>query len=380
LKRASDLKSKFLSGISHELRTPLNSIVSLTRILLQRIDGELTSEQEKQVTFILRSALNLTDLVNDLLDLAKIEAGRLTVKPGEFSVGELFAALRGVFRPLVMNDNVQLTFRDDTDSAALVTDEGKLSQILRNLIANALKFTDNGSVTVTAEPSPDSKEVIFSVIDTGIGIAESDFGLIFEEWGQVDSPRQRKLKGSGLGLPLSKKLAELLGGSIALSSEVGKGSTFTVRIKRKLVEEEPESESLRPPQHAGQVLVIDDDEVFRYVLRRKLESFTNAAITEASSGEDGIRAIKRSDPKLVFVDLMMNGMTGIEVLRRLEDEGLLSERKVFVVTSKRLEDNEINDLKALNVRWFSKSQLNEDSFSLAVEQAALDLGLSDTHH
>ena len=150
LRRASELKSRFLSNMSHEFRTPLNSILALSRLLMDRTDGPLTVEQERQVTYIRRSAESLTELVNDLLDLAKVEAGKLEIRPSYFTIGELFGALRGVMKPLQQNDAVDLIFEDVTDCPPLFTDEAKLAQILRNLISNALKFTERGEVRVAA--------------------------------------------------------------------------------------------------------------------------------------------------------------------------------------------------------------------------------------
>ena len=148
LRRADELKSKFLSNMSHEFRTPLNSVLALSRLLLARTDGDLTSEQEKQVQFIRKAAESLTELVNDLLDLAKVEAGKTVVTPVEFTAEDLFGALRGMLRPLLVGDAVALIFEDATDVPLLYTDEGKVSQILRNFLSNAIKFTETGEVRV----------------------------------------------------------------------------------------------------------------------------------------------------------------------------------------------------------------------------------------
>ena len=150
LQRASELKSKFLSNMSHEFRTPLNSILALSRILLDRLDGDLTREQEKQVQFIRRSADNLLELVNDLLDLAKVEAGKITVRPVHFDVGVLFGSLRSVLKPLLVSQRVELVFEDPEGIPPLFSDESKVAQILRNFISNALKFTERGEVRVCA--------------------------------------------------------------------------------------------------------------------------------------------------------------------------------------------------------------------------------------
>jgi signal transduction histidine kinase len=231
LARASQLKTAFLSGITHELRTPLNSILNMTRILLARMDGDLNAEQQLQVTLIQRAATTLTDLVADLLDLARIEAGKTEVRLASFTVTDLFGALRGMFRPLMTSDEVALTFEAPEHEVTLTTDEGKLSQILRNLISNAIKFTERGEIRVVAEMEP-GDSLVFSVTDTGIGIAPEDQARIFEEFTQVENPLQKHVRGTGLGLPLSRKLAGLLGGRLELHSTPGLGSRFELRLPR----------------------------------------------------------------------------------------------------------------------------------------------------
>ena len=230
LRHASELKSRFLSYMSHEFRTPLGSIRSMARILLDRMDGPLNAEQDKQVRFMQDSAAELTEMVNDLLDLAKIEAGRVTISPAWFEMVDLFAALRGMFKPILTSDSVSLVMEEPVDVPRIYTDDKKLSQILRNFIANALKFTHEGEVRVTAHGDAAADTVTFSVSDTGIGIAKEYHAAIFQDFVQVDSPIQKRLRGTGLGLSLSKKIAELLGGGVAVESELGKGSTFSVTI------------------------------------------------------------------------------------------------------------------------------------------------------
>ena len=229
LREASELKSRFLSYMSHEFRTPLGSIRSIARILLDRLDGPLTPEQERQVRFVQSSAAELTDMVNDLLDLAKVEAGRVTISPAWFEMVDLFSALRGMFKPILTSDAVSLIFEEPVGVPHVYTDDKKVSQILRNFISNALKFTSRGEVRVSARSAGD-EAVIFSVVDSGIGIAREYHAAIFEDFVQVDSPIQKRLRGTGLGLSLSKRLAELLGGSVGVESEPGVGSTFWVTL------------------------------------------------------------------------------------------------------------------------------------------------------
>jgi signal transduction histidine kinase len=233
LRHATELKSRFLAYMSHEFRTPIASFQSLTRLLLARTDGPLTAEQEKQIRFISDTAAEFSDMVNDLLDLAKVEAGRVEINTAWFEMVDLFSALRGMFRPVVVNPEVNLVFEEPQGMPRLFTDDRKLSQILRNFISNALKFTVQGDVRVSAVLNDDAT-VTFAVADTGIGIAEDAHGSIFQDFVQVDSPLQKRWRGTGLGLSLSKRIAELLGGSVGFISELGKGSTFWVTLPAEL--------------------------------------------------------------------------------------------------------------------------------------------------
>jgi signal transduction histidine kinase len=233
LRRATELKSRFLAYMSHEFRTPIGSIRSIARLLLDRVDGPLTSEQERQVVFIQQTAAEFSDMVDDLLDLAKVEAGRVEISPAWFEMVDLFSALRGMFKPVLTNPDVHLVFEEPADVPKLYTDDRKLSQILRNFISNALKFTPRGEVRVSARKEAEGL-VTFSVRDTGIGIAPEFQQSVFQDYSQVDSPLQKRLRGTGLGLSLSKRLAELLGGGVAMESEPGVGSVFSLTIPVQL--------------------------------------------------------------------------------------------------------------------------------------------------
>ena len=232
LRRANRLRAQFMSYMGHEFRTPLDSILALSGLLLNRVDGELTEEQEKQVSYIRRSAHDLLGLVDDLLDTARVEAGKAAVHPAPFTVAELFNALRATLRPLLVGESTQLVFDDASRLPPLLTDEPKVAQILRNLVSNALKFTEAGEVRVSARVLADER-VSFRVADTGVGIAAEDQARIFEDFAQVDGEVQRRRRGTGLGLPLSRKLAELLGGTLGVRSEPGRGSAFTLELPRE---------------------------------------------------------------------------------------------------------------------------------------------------
>ncbi|HEX4549675.1 MULTISPECIES: sensor histidine kinase KdpD [unclassified Pseudomonas] len=229
LRQASDLKSRFLSYMSHEFRTPLGSILSINSLLADELDGPLSPEQHKQVAFVSSAARELSDMVDDLLDLAKIEAGRISISPAWFDMFDLFSALRGMFRPIVDASAVDLIFEEPVGLPRLYTDDKKLAQILRNFISNSLKFTTRGEVRVSARLEGSDK-VRFAVSDTGIGIAAELHGALFEDFSQVDSPLQKRLRGTGLGLSLCKRFAALLGGEVGMDSTPGVGSTFFVII------------------------------------------------------------------------------------------------------------------------------------------------------
>jgi signal transduction histidine kinase len=229
LRKATELKSRFLAYMSHEFRTPISAIRSVARLLSDRVDGPLTPEQSKQVGFVDTTATELADMVDDLLDLAKIEAGRVEISPAWFEMVDLFSALRGMFRPVLHNPSTALIFEEPEGLPKLYTDDRKLSQILRNFVSNALKFTPQGEVRVSATRSGEHA-VRFSVSDTGIGIAPEHHAAVFDDFSQVDSPVQKRLRGTGLGLSLSRQLATLLGGHVEVASELGKGSVFSVTL------------------------------------------------------------------------------------------------------------------------------------------------------
>ena len=335
LKDASELKSRFLSNVSHEFRTPLNSILALSRLLLDHVDGPLTHEQERQVGYIRKAAESLAELVNDLLDLAKVEAGKIDVRPVPFRVDELFGGLRGALKPLQTSDAVSLTFEDPPpELPALFTDEAKVSQILRNFISNALKYTKSGEVRVTAGFNPASGMIAFTVRDTGIGIAPEHHASIFEEFVQVHNPLQSRNKGTGLGLPLSRRLAALLGGEVRLESEPGQGSAFALVI--------PRSHGTRPVQDTAtapaaserrpRVLVIDDEEAFRYVLRQYIGD-PGYEVIEASDGSEGLRKAREILPEAIVLDLQMPRLDGYSVLAELAADPRTSGIAVAVATS-----------------------------------------------
>jgi signal transduction histidine kinase len=326
LRAASEMKTRFLSQMTHEFRTPLNSVIALSRLLLDRVDGELNAEQARQVEYIRRSAQGLLDMVNDLLDLAKVEAGKVDVRPVEFAVEDLFAALRGALKPLQTNPHVDLVFRAAEGLPSIHADEAKVAQVLRNFIANALRFTDAGRVTVGAALDDAARRVVFTVEDTGIGIAPEHQRMIFDEYTQVDTGRQRG--GTGLGLPLCRQLAALMGGEVGVDSEPGRGSTFRLALPLRFGEAAPR----RDGGPLRRLLLVDDEESFRYVLRHIAED-AGVQVVEAADGAAGLALAREQRPDLVVMDLRMPRMDGFELLGQLRVDAQLSATPVIVCTS-----------------------------------------------
>lgn len=325
VRQASEERSRFLSNVTHELRTPLSSILALSRLLLTGDGRGVDEEQATQIKYIQKSAQDLYDFVSDLLDIAKFEAGKTQVHPSDFEIRDLFGALRGMFRPLATDPAVKLTFVHDA-FPTLHTDEGKLGQILRNLISNALKFTEHGRVEVAGTYDKATRTATFTVTDTGIGIAPEDLSRIFDEFAQVTRGGDRSERGTGLGLPLSRTLATVLGGELTAESEPGRGSTFKLTVPI----------AYRPPSaHAGpalRALVVDDDAISRYVVKEQLERL-GWSVIEAANGEMGFALLQEGAADVAVIDLLMPGTSGFELLARLREDPSLRRIPVAVRTS-----------------------------------------------
>src|SRR5262245_17355137 len=338
LRRADELKTRFLSNMSHEFRTPLNSILALTHFLLDGTDGRLGEEQTKQVGFIRKSAENLSELVNDLLDLAKVEAGKTVVRPSEFSVQNLFGALRGMLRPLLVGDAVALVFEEVADLPMLESDEGKISQILRNFISNALKFTEHGEVRVSATYNDQTDRITVTVSDTGIGIASQHHQTIFQEFTQIENPLQHKSKGTGLGLPLSKRLAELLGGEVKIESELGMGARFSLVVPRiyqapAALQDGQIAEKLEP--HRLTVVALEDNPADFAALQTILRGSAYQLVGARTIAE-ARRAAIQHQPRAVLLDVMIGDNFSWDLLKEWKGAPELAHVPVIVISA--LED------------------------------------------
>ncbi len=351
-------KSQFMANMSHELRTPLNSVIGFANILMKDKDERLEKQQKEFLSRILANGKHLLSLINEILDLSKIEAGRMEVVPETVDLGELVRETVSQLEGQAAGRPVKLRSELPEGLRSFRTDPGKLKQVLINLVGNALKFTEEGSVTIRVEAEDESGEpAAIHVADTGPGIPDDRLGAIFEAFQQVEAGTTRRFGGTGLGLTISRSLCHLLGYHITVESEVGAGSTFSIRFhpspdggnvgSEAADEAEGPLQELGPPPparwapspsgdpasglHGCTVLVVDDEPDSRYLLQHYLEDAGCRVIT-ASDGVEGLDRARRDQPDLITVDLMMPRMSGWELLRAVRDDERLRNIPVVVVS------------------------------------------------
>ena len=298
LREASEAKNRFWANISHELRTPLNSIIGLTRLLADPGGGSLDPEQLHQVDLIQNAGRTLLALVNDLLDVAKAESGRLRIDPATVALPALLGRLRGLVRPMAEGRPIEVIVSDEGAPDSVLTDELALTAILRNLLANGIKYTNSGEVRLSVRTAGPRLEIV--VADTGIGIPAGQQLRVFEEFYQVPGVRRG---GTGLGLSYARRLAGLLGGDLTLTSEPGAGTTVVLSLPHG-------------PAEVGTVLIADDDPGFRQVLRALLAGIADRVI-ETEDGDRALAAATKDNVDLVLTDLRMPGLDGAALLRQL---------------------------------------------------------------
>lgn len=357
LEKAYRVKSDFLASMSHELRTPLNSIIGFSSVLLGPTGDPLTPDQRMAMEKVLRNGKHLLQLINDILDFSKLEAGRMTVNVESDDIPNIIANTVMTIEMLVKQKNLMLKQEIEPDLPMMKTDILKVKQIIVNLLSNAVKFTEKGEILLSVK-QPAKGTVSFAVKDSGIGIEEKNVHLVFEEFQQIDSSHSRKYKGTGLGLPISRRLARMLGGDLVAESEFGHGSTFILTIPAEFSEEQSKAEqpaaakqiapkrkeqpSLKQvisetvgPESGTKILCIDDDPDALEILRSYLvpEGYN---VTVALSGDEGIKLVKKIKPSLITLDIMMPQKDGWQVLRELKRD---SEAKSIPVIIHSMIDN-----------------------------------------
>ena len=322
LQRASALKDRFLASVSHELRTPMTVILGFTGALLRGGQGALNPQQRESLDRVHRNAKLLLALINDILDISKIEAGKVDIERQRVHVPALLRQIQADFAAAAQQKGLELQVEVDPGVEEVTTDAAKVTQILANLIGNALKFTERGSIRVRAQARSGDRWALI-VEDTGLGIPEEEQESIFEEFRQGDAPEHRGRGGTGLGLAIVKKIALLLGGRVALDSAPGRGSRFTVTLPREtpgdVVQETPTLPAFAAEDGGERtVLIVDDDESIRKLLRFELEPY-GIRILESENGRNGLELARREKPDAILLDVLMPGLDGWQTLRTLKE-------------------------------------------------------------
>jgi signal transduction histidine kinase/CheY-like chemotaxis protein len=338
LREASQLKSEFLARMSHELRTPLSAIIGFSEILLEGIDGELNTAQREDVQLVHDSGHSLLNLINDILDLSKVESGKMTLAAEPLDLAEITLGVLQALKPLAQSRNLEVCSGLPAGLPPALGHEVRVKQVITNLVANAIKFTREGSVRVRAGTLDD--KLVVSVEDTGIGIKPEALAYIFDEFGQAESGTTRDFGGSGLGLAIARKLVELQGGSIGVESEPGKGSRFWFTLPRAgaasaraTLPNLPvfDAGARVPGQTTDLVLVIDDDDSVRRLMVRRLQE-AGFETAEAASATAGLTAARELHPAAVTLDIMLPDASGWAVLGHLKSDPMTRDIPVVVVS------------------------------------------------
>jgi PAS domain S-box-containing protein len=362
LHEASRLKTSFLSNMSHELRTPLNSVIALSGVLSRRLGNKIPTEEFSYLEVIERNGKHLLELINDILDISRIEAGREEVEIVRFNVNSLIADLVNMIQPQARQKGIELIFAADGPGIIITNDAGKCRHILQNLIGNAVKFTDKGKVEISAHKS--GKNISIKISDTGIGITDSQIQHIFDEFRQADSSTSRRFGGTGLGLAIAKKFANLLGGVITVTSVPDKGSEFTLELplhysgENIIIDEttitgfnhDIKEQSHQPAADivGKTILLVEDSEPAIIQMKHILEA-NGYRLIVARDGSEALGILAKTIPDGIILDLMMPGIDGFEVLKSLREAESTSSIPVLILSAKHITKEELKFLKKNNV-------------------------------
>jgi PAS domain S-box-containing protein len=368
LARAVRMKDEFLANMSHELRTPLNGILGLSEILLDGQRGPLNERQTKYVNTIEASGRHLLSLINDLLDFSKIEAGKFELHPEIVAVSDVCQACLDFVKEQAIQKSILLEFQPETAEFKLWVDQRCLKQILTNLLSNAVKFTQpSGKVTLKVTANPLGKRLEFSICDTGIGIAAADLSRLFTPFTQLDSGLSREQEGTGLGLALVKKLTDIHGGAITVTSEVGLGSCFTVALPWEPgldLQADPSEFTALLQAHQAQgvdsalnslstILLVEDNETNRMMVGDFLESL-GYQVLFANNGQEALNQVAAGHPDLILMDLQMPEMDGLEAIRRLRADPRFLSIPIVALTALAMPNDRERSLAAGANEYLSK--------------------------
>ena len=379
VEEANRLKSEFLSNMSHELRTPLNSVMALSRVLMIQSKDKLSKEEINYLEIIERNGKQLLSLINDILDLSKIEAGRMDIRPKLFSISSTIETILERLEPVCEEKGIDLHQKIQDNLPQIESDEQKVHKILQNLLGNAVKFTKKGHVTVSAHS--DADKFYIEVADTGIGMSDKDLPHIFEEFRQIDGTSSRPYNGAGLGLAIAHKTAKILGGDLSAKSVPGKGTTFFLTLPLKwqgivnateppgmitqvdtsaqktiiTANDEPKIENRhkcqesKKPGTGTKILVVDDNEAAVIQVREILES-EGYKVDVVRGGQEALEYVKQTIPEGIILDLMMPEIDGFEVLEKIRGSKSTAKIPVLVLTAKDLTPEDLNKLSHNNIQ------------------------------
>jgi adenylate cyclase len=332
LEEASQHKSQFLASMSHELRTPLNAIIGLTEMMATNAKRFGTEKATEPLNRVHRAGTHLLGLINQVLDLSKIEAGKLELSPEQVSLAPLIDEVIGTARHLAEQNKNRLVIEAQENLGSLLVDPMRLRQILLNLLSNACKFTKEGQVTLSAKKIGNGQGAFeFAVADTGIGMTAEQMGKLFQEFSQAEASTARRFGGTGLGLAITRKLARMMGGDVTVASEHGKGSVFTLRLPVNPDATESKIADVHGTPRGNCVLVIDDDATARELIADTLQG-AGYTVATAAGGIEGLRLAKELAPIAITLDVSMPDLDGWAVLAALRQDSALAEIPVIMVT------------------------------------------------
>ncbi|HCD16370.1 MAG TPA: hypothetical protein DEQ83_01890, partial [Rhodobiaceae bacterium] len=371
---ANAAKSKFLANMSHELRTPLNGILGYADLLLEEAEDDGNERMATDLTKISQSGKHLLSLINDILDLSKIEAGRMELYLTDFRVADLMEQTKTISQTLADKNGNELVFEhtdEDDDNKHIRGDETRLRQCVVNLISNAVKFTENGTVTIKTAPytKDDTKWLAISVADTGIGMTEEQLGKILQEYTQADTSTSANYGGTGLGLTITTSLIQMMGGYLDVESEYGLGTKFTINVPRYIQEVANESAYSEIIGDAGPlVLIIDDDTSTQDLIRRmlKTQSFRMAG---ALKGGTGLELAKELKPDVILLDIYLPDQDGWKVLEQLKLDAELAETPVFIISVTEAE----KEADLSGVQKFLHKPIDRETFLDAIREVGISL-------
>lgn len=386
LDEASRLKTIFLSNMSHELRTPLNSVIILSGVLHRRLADQIPAEEYSYLEVIERNGKYLLSLINNILDISRIESGREEIELTPFAIDHLIAEEVSLIQPQAVQKNIELRHIRNDSEVLVVSDADKYRHILQNIIGNAVKFTEKGHVEVTAQQK--GAHIVITVSDTGIGISEDNLPHIFDEFRQADGSTSRRFGGTGLGLAIARKYAKLLGGRISVESAFGKGSQFTLTLplrsgpeNNRLVEAETGLDVSRPGKQpvdkqapgisaseaSGKTILLVDDSEPVIIQMKDILGESGYNLQVARDGREALSSISHTTPDAMILDLMMPDVDGFTVLKNLREEDRTSNIPILILTAKHITKDELRFLKRNNIhQLIQKGDVNRNELLKAV--------------